>query len=283
MKYKHTEIDGNRFHYIQEGKGDNVLLFLHGMGSEAYAWKDLIHHHKNDYCCIAIDLPGFGESESIGGEDSFTVYLSILEQFVTRLSFEKLIVFGHSMGGQLAMLLALRSKVSIEALVLSASAGVEEFSSFESEQLKYFFSYEKVLAWDEETVAANFKLNFHNYEDRYTELLDRRLSFLKSEKRASISKAIHLAVKGMLTQKVRLSDLRIPTLILFGAEDKYIPNKQFHKGLDIEKLLQSAQESNALIESFIFKDCGHCPHLEKPNDFLLQADKFLEKAVFTTA
>ena len=48
--------------YFDEGKGNEVILFIHGLGSYAPAWKKNIESLSKDYRCLAIDLPGYGKS-----------------------------------------------------------------------------------------------------------------------------------------------------------------------------------------------------------------------------
>jgi len=59
---KFVTVNGSKIHYIEEGQGD-VILFLHGMPSWSYLWRNVIPHLSKHARCIALDLVGFGRSE----------------------------------------------------------------------------------------------------------------------------------------------------------------------------------------------------------------------------
>jgi len=60
--------------YVDEGKGDQTIIFIHGLGSYLPAWKNNIEGLMSDYRCIAIDLPGYGYSSKGKYEGSMTFF-----------------------------------------------------------------------------------------------------------------------------------------------------------------------------------------------------------------
>lgn len=119
-------IQGNSIHYIE---GDNfdksrpTLLFVHGAGQRAYTWrfqeKVFKNHPKLNY--IALDLPGRAGSEGKGLK-TVSEYKNFVLEFIDALNLDNLILAGHSMGGGIAMLMALENPEKVKALILIATS-----------------------------------------------------------------------------------------------------------------------------------------------------------------
>lgn len=112
--------------YFKWGNGKHVLIFLHYFGGNAYCWKWVAEELGNEYTCIAINLPGFGNSSS-------TLYPSILnfalniKLIIKKLGIKKYSLIGHSMGGKIALQLAATDNISIKNILLLAPSppGIE--------------------------------------------------------------------------------------------------------------------------------------------------------------
>ena len=59
---KSTTVESHEICYVDQGDGEQVLLFLHGMGSSLKAWSKNIPYLSSSFRCIAVDIPGFGQS-----------------------------------------------------------------------------------------------------------------------------------------------------------------------------------------------------------------------------
>ena len=119
-------IQGNPVHFIKSENIDNsrpTLLFVHGAGQSIATWRfqeGLFRNHP-DFNYIALDLPGRGGS---GGEGLKSVqeYKDFLLEFIDALNLENIILIGHSMGGAIAMLIAIQNPELLKALVLVATS-----------------------------------------------------------------------------------------------------------------------------------------------------------------
>jgi alpha/beta hydrolase family protein len=64
---KYLDINGSKIHYVEEGKGDNAMLFLHGNPTSSYLWRNILpivsKAGNDNNRCIALDLIGFGKSD----------------------------------------------------------------------------------------------------------------------------------------------------------------------------------------------------------------------------
>jgi len=118
-------IKGTRIHYIEGDKVDKsrpTVLFIHAATQSVSTWRfqlDVFRNHPS-FNLIALDLPGHGGS---GGEGFRSVkeYKDLLNEFIDSLQLENIILIGHSMGGGVAMLLALEHSEILQACVLAAT------------------------------------------------------------------------------------------------------------------------------------------------------------------
>jgi len=109
-----------RFHYLQWGDPDAPpLLFLHGSNQSAHSF-DLVSLHLADrFCVYALDQRGHGDSEWAKDSDYSSGAMGLdAAAFIDAMGLERLIVVGHSMGGQNAMRLALSHPDRVEKLAL---------------------------------------------------------------------------------------------------------------------------------------------------------------------
>lgn len=118
-----VEIQGLDINYIQEGQGQDVLL-LHGWGGSIETMVPIVNILKNSFRVTAVDLPGFGKS-TIPSEvmDSYG-YAEIIKGFIDETGLENIILFGHSHGGRISIILSSRYKDLFDKVVLIDSAGI---------------------------------------------------------------------------------------------------------------------------------------------------------------
>ncbi|MEM7009590.1 MAG: alpha/beta hydrolase [Thermodesulfobacteriota bacterium] len=118
-------INKTKINFIQAQNFDNArptLLFIHGAGQSSSTWrfqKDRFSG-SSKFNFIAIDLPGHGKSEGEGFR-TIAEYKSFLIEFIETLKLNRPILIGHSMGGGIAMLIAIQNPEIVNALVLVAT------------------------------------------------------------------------------------------------------------------------------------------------------------------
>jgi pimeloyl-ACP methyl ester carboxylesterase len=110
IKYKTVDIDGVSIFYRESGNRDNhAILLLNGFLSSSHMYRNLIKELADDYYIIALDYPGFGNSDqpSINEfEYSFNSLANIINNLVEALKLDKYSVYIHDYGAPVGFRLA---------------------------------------------------------------------------------------------------------------------------------------------------------------------------------
>lgn len=107
-------------HYEAYGRGQPVIL-LHGwLGSWGY-WLKTMEALKYDYRCYALDFWGFGESGKHRSNYQVSDFVDLVDQFMDRLGIESAPIVGHSMGGTVAISLALTKPSRVQRAIVVGS------------------------------------------------------------------------------------------------------------------------------------------------------------------
>lgn len=227
--------------YLQKGGGKPSLLFLHGAGGTHRHWGKQIQGLR-EATLACLDLPGHGRSKG-KGRQAVEGYGDLVAEFMAALALESPTVVGHSMGGAIALDLALRYGDRLGGLVLvgtgarlrvmpSLLEGLRgEFESTVDLLCRYAYgpsaSEEMVRLGREEMLAVG------------PEVL--RGDFLACDR---------FDVTG------RLGEVRLPTLVICGEEDQLTPPKYSQFLVDH---IQGARLVTV-------PEAGHMVMLEKPEE-----------------
>ena len=263
--------------YQKEGKGKQVLIFVHGLSSNSDAWYRNIESLKKDFTCIAVDLPGFGKSYKNADEFTATYFAEILKEFADKLKLQKFTLVGHSMGGQASIRFAAKYPEKLDKLILIAPAGIEQFNEFEGNAMKMVINPQMIMATSEEQIDKNYLLNFYKMPKEAYQMIQDRKKIVKASDFEAHAIAIEKSVKGMLDDKVTddLVKIKIPTLILFAKNDMLIPNRYLHPLLTIDALAKTALESIKNSKLVMIDEAGHFLQFEKPNEVNKEVKEFM--------
>lgn len=254
--------------YVDAGNGEQTILFVHGLGSYQKAWLKNISALSGKYRCIAIDLPGYGGSGGISDGYSMTFFASVLADFIRTMQLKKVILAGHSMGGQIALHLALAAPDLLSHLILVAPAGFELFSAQEKLWFRQVYTPAWVAAATPEQIKSNFKLNFFRMPDDASLMIEDRIQLSSEPGFDAYCAMIPECVQGMLEEPVleRLSDIRLPSLIVFGAEDILIPNRLLHPGLTTQLVAETGRDKLPDSRLIMVPEAGHFVQWEKASE-----------------
>ena len=274
-----TTLDSINISYIKEGEGEKTLLFIHGLSSNSDAWAKNIESLKDDYTCIAIDLPGYGKSSKPDADYTPTYFAKTIHQFIEKLELKNIILIGHSMGGQASIKFATTYPNTIEKLILVAPAGLEQFRDENAKFMKAFFTPESVKNTPDAQIEKNYALNFYEQPEDVSKMINDRKKIIEASDFDAHCEAIVKSISGMLDDPVikDLENIIQPTLVIFGDKDMLIPNRYFNPDLDIESVANVATKyiKNAKVE--LIKDAGHFVQFEKPNETNVLIEQFVNE------
>ena len=116
-----VSIDGVGIHYQEAGDGP-ALVLIHGLGASTFTFQRVVPDLARRFRVVALDLKGFGFSDRPDDDYTLTAQAELVRQLMDRLDIERASVLGHSMGGAVAMRLALAYPERVERLILASSA-----------------------------------------------------------------------------------------------------------------------------------------------------------------
>jgi pimeloyl-ACP methyl ester carboxylesterase len=251
--------------YLDEGSGDEVILLIHGLGSNAKGWLRNIPELAREHRVIAVDLPGYGMSDKGYYKYSLSFYAQVLVELLDSLDVERAVWMGHSMGGQIAMVAALDHPARVSKLVLISPAGFEAFTDGEGDWMRRAVSPDFVQDTTIRNIAVNLKSNFHDAPPEADFMITDRIRVRGARDFDRYCYAVAENVEAMLDEPVldRLGDITQPTLVLFGKNDNLIPNRYLHGGRTSDVAV-SGTERIPGARLVLVEKCGHFVQFEKP-------------------
>jgi pimeloyl-ACP methyl ester carboxylesterase len=235
---EYMTIRGNRIHYYEGGSGAPVVL-VHGLGSRAEDWANLMPQLKQaGFHVYALDLLGYGRSaRPANATYSIPEEAGYVDDFMAQHGLQKVNLVGWSMGGWVAMRVALDQPQRIGRLVLCDSAGTRFEPSF------------TIFDFEPTTIPAVQHL-YRLLMPQPTQLP----GFLARDmvrKFKQLNWVVDRSARSMFTGDDlldgKLGRLQVPTLIVWGKQDHLIP---LATGISLhEQIPQSVLE--------IYDGCGH--------------------------
>lgn len=265
---KHVTLpSGIRVGYMDEGQGSQTIVFVHGLGSYAPAWKKNIEVLKSRYRCIAIDLPGYGHSSKGDYTGHMVFYAEVIQQMLEALDIDQVILAGHSMGGQIAITTALLYTEKVSHLILIAPAGFETFHKGQKQWFREVFTPDMVRLTPVEAIRNNYATNFYQFPKDAEFMISDRIAMRDADDFDWYCDIIPKNVRGMVDYPVfdLLPEIRQPVLTIFGRNDNLIPNRYLNGGSTEDV----AQAGNSRIPNgtlHLVKKAGHFVHFEKSEE-----------------
>jgi 2-hydroxymuconate-semialdehyde hydrolase len=214
--------------YLRKGQGPPLLL-LHGIPSSSYLWRDVIDPLSTTFDVLAPDLLGFGDSDKrLDADLSIAAQARYMVAFMESFGLHQAAVVGHDIGGGLAQLMAVDEPERVARLILIDSVVDDNWPVADIARLK-----EPV--WDQIMVNIDLRNGFRKgleagmvTEGRVTEeLVDEWTRPFQDlgGRRAYLRAARALNNRDLTSQSKRIEELETPTLILWGANDKFLESR----------------------------------------------------------
>ncbi|HEY3037232.1 MAG TPA: alpha/beta hydrolase [Pyrinomonadaceae bacterium] len=135
LKKRCIPLKAGRVAYYEEGTG-TPIVFLHGCPFSSYIWRSVIPRLSPTFRCLAPDLLGLGDTETLRSADwSLPAQARMVTEFLDALGLDRVNLVGHDHGGAISQILAAECPERIKKLVL---ANVEAFDNWPSADEKPF-------------------------------------------------------------------------------------------------------------------------------------------------
>lgn len=208
-----------------------------------------------------------------------TFFADAINQFAEALNLEEIVLAGHSMGGQIAIVAALKYPDLVQKLILVAPAGIETFSEGEKEWFRNALTAKGVMLSTLQEIETNIGMNFYKMpKDSFFMVRDRYAMTGAGDEFLWYCNIIPKCVRGMVDQPVirDLPKITQPTLTVFGDSDALIPNRFLHGGRP-SSIAAKAEELIPNNRSVVIKKAGHFVMFEKADEVNGVISEFLKE------
>jgi len=280
FKVKHTSVHPDiDVAWCDEGEGEQTLLFIHGLAGYMPLWKYQITELKSKYRCIAIDLPGNGKSPSGKFPYSMFFYAETIAKFIEKENLSNVVLCGHSMGGHVSIVLTLRYPHLVEKLILVGSSGIEGFASHEVMGMLHFMDMGQLFYTNSAHIDSTIKQSFYKESSETAGIISDLKNLIKEHSLQKWNSMISILIKSMLNEQVGqfLPSLQLPTLIIFGEKDEFIPNKLIHPLETTRSIAESGSKRIKNSKHILVPKAGHFVHIEKYAEVNDLIDEFIRK------
>lgn len=271
MKINYKNITLN-LEIVQRNNSGELILFLHGFTGSSEDWKQIAKNIDGKFNTAFLDFIGHGKSESPDNEKLYSVE-SIIEQIdeaIKKITKNKIILAGYSMGGRAALSYANKHREKLKALILeSATPGITS-ETVRAERIESDEKLEKFILENPIEKFVDYWMNIDLFETQRN-LPKEKLKLVRENKLKNNPVGLANSLKGFSTGKMpplfeNLKDIKVKTLLISGELDE----KFSTISLNMSKLLPFSQ-------NVIIKGGGHNTHLEKPEEFVIMVNNFLKQ------
>ena len=255
-----------------EAAGDPALpplMFLHGIGGAARAWRGQLDAFSDHYRTIAWDMPGYGGSAPLPTV-SIAALADALQDFLRQVGATKPILVGHSIGGMIVQQLLAKNPDIAGAIVLAQTSPA--FGKPDGDWQKAFIDARLGPLDRGETLVS---LAPSLVRELVGDDPDPSGMELARDCMASVPEATYRATMLALIgfdQRNVLGAIAVPTLVLSGAKDNNAPAPMMAK---MATHIPSAKYAE-------LEGVGHLANLERPGAFNAALDQFLKANVAAT-
>lgn len=271
-----VKIGKNMIHYVDSGKTDNFpLLMIHGLGENLLTWQKILNRlPQENYRFLLVDLPGHGQSTAERmGKYSHRHLAQQLIEFLDTLSIKKVIIIGHSLGGNLALRMALLHPERVQALFLISPAvfsvhGVPLSSLIFANPLLRT----GIISIANKTLRSEIKLTKTLQDAVFDKniidqnLIERIVKPILRNPKSGLALYYYLRDSSRNHVFPNLNTLTLPIFIMSGREDSWVKISEIRR-------LNASLNNVTFLEIY---QCGHMPQEEKPDKVVKQLIKFTD-------
>ena len=235
-------VNGVPTRVLSAGEGP-AIVFIHGTGGSGKVWFNQMRRFEGEYRVIAPDLPGYGRTPLPDAIRSIDDYPAFVLALLDALDLPQAVLVGNSMGGRVALQLALDHPERVSGLVLINSSGLK-LPGIPTVNVR-------------EMAPAEFASRlFYRTPEQASSRGALAERFVDSPEQQQARQTMLRLTAGPLRQDMqeRLGDLQAPTLGVWGEGDRIIPPVY---GEAFASAIPNAQLA-------VLPRAGHVPMLERP-------------------
>jgi 4,5:9,10-diseco-3-hydroxy-5,9,17-trioxoandrosta-1(10),2-diene-4-oate hydrolase len=257
--------NGVRLHYLDQGEGP-VVLWLHGSGPGASGYSNFKGNAPEfvtaGYRNILLDLPGFGRSDK--PEDvqyNLDFFVDCVAEFLQAIGVTRCTLLGNSLGGAIALGLALRHPQLAEKLILLAPGGVEERETyFQMPGILRMVGLFNAGPIGMDEMRSMMSLQLFDASILPQSLLQERVAVAITQPKSLFST---MMVPNM---EARLAEIQCPIFGFWGSNDHFNPVS------GAQRIIDGAQNARFIV----LNRCGHWVQVEHRELFNRSCIDFLQ-------
>jgi len=290
LQSEFLDIGRLRVHHTHGGRGSPVV-FIHGLGSSGYMeWRKNLETMASRHRVFAPDLPGYGRTDKPRARYTISYFARFIERYMDDRRLRSAVLVGTSLGGRVALEVALEQPRLARKLVLVNTLGLGR-PKVRMAQVAYgLVSLPRIgeavmgftrdaLRWASPTMIRRVAGRYAGVStDLESTMDDTYLENLREMYAADAFRSAYLStVRGLINPRAlfggqhdvtrRLNELKIPVQLIWGADDPLFPVAQ-------------AERANSLIERSkltVIAGAGHTPQAERPEEFNRVLQQFLDR------
>jgi pimeloyl-ACP methyl ester carboxylesterase len=267
-------IKGNHIFYVARGEGKPLIL-IHGYGAAIWVWEKQIDLLSQSHRVYAVDLIGHGFSDRPRIPYTPSTYIYFLKDFMEAAEIDQATLIGNSMGGGIAWAVALLFPKRVNRLVLIDCVPPDVLDRVRNDSFQMLRAIKDIpflpyLAFSAGNRNALKRLLHECVSDTRLiteEVLNRQYELLRTK---GANWALYSTFKNAgqaLEFKGKLSQIRHPTLILWGEKDQVFPPS-------VGKILHQEMIGSKFQ---VIEKSGHIPMWETPDEVNQSILSFLQE------
>jgi pimeloyl-ACP methyl ester carboxylesterase len=283
------DIGSLRVHHMHGGRGTPVV-FIHGLGSSGYMeWRRNLESVASRHRVYAPDLPGYGRTDKPRVRYTVPYFARFIRRYMKARGLRSAALVGASLGGRVALEVALEESRLVRKLVLVNTLGLGRPRVRVVQAAYGLVTIPRVgeavmgfardaLTWAPRTMVRRFAARYSGASADLTETLDDGyLSDLREMYAIDGYRSAYLStIRSLVNPRAifgghhdvtrRLNELKIPVQLIWGADDPLFP-------------LAHAERAQSLIGRAtlaVIEGAGHTPQAERPEEFNRVLHRFLD-------
>jgi len=290
MQSGFVDMGSLRVHHMHGGRG-SAVVFVHGLGSSGYMeWRQNLEATAARHRVFAPDLPGYGRTDKPRVRYSIPYFARFIRRYIEDRGLRSAVLVGTSLGGRIALEVALEQPRLVRKLVLVNTLGLGRPQVRMSQMAYGLVTLPRVgeammrltrdaLGWAPVAVIRRVAGRYAGVSsDLKTTMDDTYLEDLREMYAADGFQSAYLStVRSLINPRAllgghhdvtkRLNELKIPVQLIWGADDPLFP-------------LAHAERASSLIERCkltVIERAGHTPQAERPEEFNRVLHTFLDR------